>query len=388
MTGYFQKPVKDKEFKTMRCPTLKELPPPPQGKTGWPWTEETPQLPETGFDGWPWPKISIVTASYKRVQFIEETIRSILLQGYPDLEYIIIDGASDDGTAGIIKKYEPWIAYWVSEKDRGENHALNKGLPRCSGEIITFFSSDDIYLKGTFADVGSRWSQLKQYGAVVGGFYFMDINSQPTSEIIPPRLPHPGPIDLTLIPPEQWRLHQEATFYTRQALDSVGRYVREDLLYTADRELLYRLCRNYRILLVQRAYSAFRVHEKSCSMSKAGHASAVFEYAKLHLSYCSRGDKDDARRRRTAKYQIARAYLTYAKCSGKTSDAVIALLKAVFYRPALIVKVTYFTAWLKVLRLVPILARLGKRKQVSGKFGDSVRLKAAGEVEEIGLGKQ
>lgn len=346
----------------MRCPTLKELVPPLQGKTGWPWTEETPQLPETGSDGSPWPKISIVTASYRRAQFIEETIRSILLQGYPDLEYIIIDGASNDGTADIIKKYEPWITYWVSEKDSGENYALNKGLPRCSGEIITFFSSDDIYLKGTFAEVGSRWPQLKQYGAVVGGFYFMDVNSQPTTEVILPRLPHPGPIDLTLTPPEQWRLHQEATFYTRQALDSVGRYVREDLYYTADRELLYRLCRNYKILLVQQAYSAFRLHERSWSMSKAGRIPVAFEYAKLHLSYCSRGDKDYKRRKQIAKYQIGKAYITYAKYSGKTSAAVIALLKALFYRPALIVKVTYFTAWLKALHLVPIFARLRKRK--------------------------
>ena len=118
----------------MRCPTINELPSPPPGKRGWPWTEDSPQLPDTMPDGSPWPKISIVTPSLNQGPFIEETIRSVLLQGYPNLEYIIMDGGSTDESIEIIKKYEPWLAYWESEPDRGQSHAINKGFQRASGD--------------------------------------------------------------------------------------------------------------------------------------------------------------------------------------------------------------------------------------------------------------
>jgi glycosyltransferase involved in cell wall biosynthesis len=156
----------------MRCPTLNELPPPPPGKTGWPWTEESEQLPETmlalsgaeGPSGEPWPRVSIVTPSYNQGQFIEETIRSVLLQGYPDLEYIIIDGGSTDGSVEIIRKYEPWLAYWVSEKDSGQSDAINKGFARATGEFVAWLNSDDWYQPDVFA---SRATYLTQHSEVV-----------------------------------------------------------------------------------------------------------------------------------------------------------------------------------------------------------------------------
>ena len=86
------------------------------------------------------------TPSYNQGQFIEETIRSVLLQGYPDLEYIIIDGGSTDHSVEIIRKYEPWLTYWVSERDRGQSHAINKGFCRSTGVLLGWLNSDDVLL--------------------------------------------------------------------------------------------------------------------------------------------------------------------------------------------------------------------------------------------------
>lgn len=137
----------------MRCPTLGDLPPPPTGKTGWPWTVESRQLPDTMPDGKPWPRISIVTPSYNQGQFIEETIRSVLLQGYPDLEYFVMDGGSCDETVGIIQKYGKWLTGWVSKKDGGQADAINKGFALSSGTIVHWINSDDFVAAEALRDI-------------------------------------------------------------------------------------------------------------------------------------------------------------------------------------------------------------------------------------------
>lgn len=102
-----------------------------------------------------YPKISIVTASYNQVKFLEKTILSVLNQNYPNLEYVIIDGGSTDGSIEIIKKYEKYLTYWVSEKDEGPSDAVNKGFKKTSGEILGLLNSDDLYLPGILLKIKS-----------------------------------------------------------------------------------------------------------------------------------------------------------------------------------------------------------------------------------------
>lgn len=140
----------------MRCPRLSELPAPAPGKNGWPWTEESRQLLEKMEDGRDWPPINIVTPSYNQGQFIEETLRSVLLQGYPNLEYFVLDGASTDNSVEIIKKYSSWLTYWVSEPDSGQSEAINRGLKMGSGLFTTWINSDDMLYRNALVEHASR----------------------------------------------------------------------------------------------------------------------------------------------------------------------------------------------------------------------------------------
>lgn len=134
-------------------PRLADLPAPPPGRTGWPWTEAPPPVAERKSNGDAWPRITVVTPSYEQGAFLEETIRSVLLQGYPNLEYIVIDGGSRDGSVEIIRNYAPWLAYWTSEPDGGQSHAINKGLARSTGAIQAWLNSDDTYYPGVLRTV-------------------------------------------------------------------------------------------------------------------------------------------------------------------------------------------------------------------------------------------
>ncbi|NNF28979.1 MAG: glycosyltransferase, partial [Gemmatimonadetes bacterium] len=150
------------------APTLDDLPPPPEGRTGWPWTEGSEPLPPTRPDGRPWPLVTVVTPSYNQAHFLEETVRSVLLQGYPRLEYMIVDGGSTDGSVEVMQKYAPWLAYGVSEKDDGQSDAINKGFARATGDVQAWLNSDDVYFADTLGEAVAEMDR-QDVDIVIGG---------------------------------------------------------------------------------------------------------------------------------------------------------------------------------------------------------------------------
>jgi glycosyltransferase involved in cell wall biosynthesis len=125
------------------------------------------------------PLITIITPSYNQSRYLEETIRSVLGQDYPAIEYFIIDGGSTDSSVEIIRSYESQISGWVSEKDRGQAEAINKGFQRASGEYIAWLNSDDTYQPGAIRAAIETFQKHPEAGIVYGNVLSIDENSQP-----------------------------------------------------------------------------------------------------------------------------------------------------------------------------------------------------------------
>ena len=270
----------------MRCPTLNELPPAPLRQTGWPWTEESPQLPDTMSRGRSWPRVSIVTPSYNQAQFIEETIRSVLLQGYPDLEYLIIDGGSTDGCVDVIRKYERWLAYWVSEPDRGQAQAINKGLQRATGEILAWLNSDDAYLSKALGHVANTFRQLPEVGWVFGSATFVDEDSRPIGVYRGVDKPFFRKLQYW----RGWEVPQPGLLFRRDVYDEIGG-LDEGFRYALDYEWILRVCsKGISSCCSDTLLATYRRHTRSKTGNWAASKSLFHrECARAVLRYAPRG---------------------------------------------------------------------------------------------------
>ena len=239
----------------MRCPALNELPNLQPGKTGWPWTADTTCLPDTMPDGSPWPAVSIVTPSLNQGRFIEETIRSVLLQGYPNLEYIIIDGGSSDNSLEIIKKYEPWLTYWISESDTGQSQALNKGFAFASGEVFGWLNSDDLFFPGAIAALMQFRMENPCAAAWVGACQEIDGTGKPL------RIVFPSVGDKAFM--ANWtyeaRFHQPACLFDSNQFRQISG-VDEALHYALDADLWIRLSERGSFSTTHQVISCARIY--------------------------------------------------------------------------------------------------------------------------------
>ena len=235
---------------------LDRLPPTAPGRTGWPWTEDSPLCPDTTPDGRPWPRVTVVTPSYNQGRFIEETIRSVLLQGYPDLEYIIMDGGSTDDTLDIIRRYEPWLTYWVSEPDRGQSHAVNKGWARATGEILAYLNTDDCYLPGATAAAASEFCRRPDVAMVYGTASIVDESGTELSRWVA------RPFDLKTMLVSGSIVPQPATFFARVVVASLG-YLNEQRHMIMDYELCTRIGMGFPTACLAGTLARFRAHPQS-----------------------------------------------------------------------------------------------------------------------------
>lgn len=263
------------------APTLKELPPPPPGKFNWPWTEESCQLADVMPDGRFWPKISIVTPSYNQGQFLEETIRSVLLQGYPNLEYIIIDGGSTDDSVEIIKKYDKYLAYRVSELDRGQSHAINKGFAQATGSVLAWLNSDDFYEPDTLNLVGEAFaSDLRPMWAAGAGRYID--TSGGLLYVLKPQTPSTIAEYLSGF----GGMSQPASFWHRLLWKKAGGELREDFHYCMDEDLWIRFALvGARPHVLDATLCVRRIHEQA--KTSTNHAGFVEDMTSIVQEYSS-----------------------------------------------------------------------------------------------------
>ncbi len=187
-----------------------------------------------------YPRITIITPSFNQAQFLEQTITSVLDQDYPNLEYIVIDGGSTDHSVDIIRKYAGRLAYWVSEKDRGQTHAINKGLERATGDILAYLNSDDFYLPGTLHQVATHFQQNPYIDLLHGRCRAVDINGTKIGERFGDISRYREILDLWDVWWKRRNFVQPEVFWTRRITEKIGLF-REDLHYVMDYEYWLRI---------------------------------------------------------------------------------------------------------------------------------------------------
>jgi glycosyltransferase involved in cell wall biosynthesis len=233
---------------------LAALPPPLAGRQGWPWTSEHRPVVSYARE---LPLITLVTPSFQQAAFVEETIRSVLLQNYPNLEYVVLDGGSTDGSCEIIERYRPWLSFARSQRDNGQSHAINQGFSIGSGEIFGWLNSDDLLLPGTLHAVATAY--LKGAEIVCGDALEYDQHSHTFRELNagPARARYAKFSGLLIQPATFWaaRIHQP---------------IWEEQHCAMDYELWLRLLPGRRVEHLRRPLAVARKHEAAKTHSKTG----------------------------------------------------------------------------------------------------------------------
>lgn len=206
------------------------------------------------------PRITIVTPSYQQADFLHRTLASIHDQAYPNLEHIVIDGGSTDGSTDVIREYAPRLAYWISERDGGQSDALNKGFARATGDILTWLNSDDVLLPGALHAVGQIFAQFSAIDWLTGRP--ANIDAADRLRVFPQQVGRRrGWIRRGWYHGRAWGfIRQEGTFWRRGLWQQIGSAVDAQRHYTMDYALWQRMAAHADLVTVDRALAAYRSH--------------------------------------------------------------------------------------------------------------------------------
>ena len=204
---------------------------------------------------------SIITPSFNQAGFLEETINSVLGQNYPQVEYMIVDGASSDGSVGIIEKYANSLAWWVSEIDAGQADAINKGFARATGEIVAWLNSDDYYLPETLAKVAALFEENPTAGIIYGDVLSVDGDGNPINV---QRFSPYTVDDLVAFK----IISQPAVFLRRSVLEQAG-YLDLNYHFLLDHHLWLRVAQLAPMLYTPQILAAARYHENAKNIAHA-----------------------------------------------------------------------------------------------------------------------
>ena len=202
------------------------------------------------------PKISIITPSYNQAEFLERTILSVIEQNYPNLEFIIIDGGSTDGSVEIIKKYETDIDYWVSEPDSGQAHAINKGLKLATGDWVAWQNSDDIFYPGAFVALADAARKEPDAGLVIGDMNLIDENDNVIRDL------HFVTPSFMAMVAEGMVFSNQAAFWKRKVHDEI-KYLDETLDLGFELDWFLRLTRHVKGYATNQCLGGFRIHSSA-----------------------------------------------------------------------------------------------------------------------------
>jgi len=224
------------------------------------------------------PLVSIITPSYNQAAYLEQTLASVLGQDYPRLEYLVLDGASKDGSVEIIKKYAGELAYWVSEPDSGQAEAINKGLSRARGEIVAWLNSDDMYLPGTVAAAVKTFEANLDAPLVYGDMLAVDEHGETFNLLEYRQLELKDLLCFEII-------GQPAVFMRREALEGAG-LLDPGYHYLLDHHLWLRMAMQGRILHVKETWAAARYHPEAKNRARSAEfgreAFRILDWARTH----------------------------------------------------------------------------------------------------------